>query len=110
MSGAVFLVNIILTFLLQGMRRIGPKRGAGISGWVSLMLGLLILVVQKGLTLITVPIALVLGIVAIFAILLIIFPALTPQANMGPLKPVIKLVTAIGFVIGYLSALILAFI
>ena len=110
LGGVVFGINILLTFLLQGMKHIGIKRSVAISGWVSLLLGALILVVQKGFSFITSAMALVFGIVVVFAIIFIILPALMPQANMGFLKHPIKFFMMVGYFIGYVMAIILAFL
>ena len=110
LGGAIFIINIILTFILTYMRHIGIKRGAAISGWVSFLLGALILVIQNKFTFITASVGLVMGVVAIFGILFVIIPALSPHANLGLLKYPIKGSMWMGFFIGYLMAAILAFL
>jgi hypothetical protein len=110
LGGLVLGINVILTFLLQGMKHIGIKRSAAISGWISLLIGSLILVVQKGFSFITSAMSLVFGIVVVFAILFIILPALMPHSNMGLLKHPIKFFMRVGYFIGYVMAIILAFL
>ena len=110
LGGLVFGINILLTFMLQGMKNIGLKRSAAISGWVSLLLGGLILIIQKGVAFISSVVALVFGLIVVFAILFIILPALMPHANMNFLKHPIKFFMRIGYFIGYVMAAILAFL
>lgn len=109
-GGVVLGINVLLTFLLQRMKHIGIKRSAAISGWVSLLVGALILVVQKGFSFITPTMSLVFGIVTVFAILFIVLPALMPHANMGFLKHPVKFFMVVGYFIGYIMAIILAFL
>lgn len=110
LGGLVFGINILLTFLLKGMKHIGIKRSAAMGGWVSLLLGTLILVVQKGFSFITSAMTLVFGIIVVFAILFIILPALMPQANMRFWKHPIKFFMVVGYFVGYVMAIILAFL
>lgn len=110
LGGLVLVINLILMFLLKGMKHIGIKRSAAMSGWISLLLGTLILVVQKGFSFITSTMALVFGIIVLFAIIFIILPALMPQANMNFLKHPIKFFMVVGYFIGYVMAIILAFL
>jgi len=108
LGGIVFFINIILTFLLTYMKNIGLKRGAAISGWVSLLTGSLILVTQTNLS-ITTNVTLIMAIVSVFAIIFIFLPALSPQANLRFLRYPIKISMRIGYFIGYLTAAILTF-
>ena len=110
LGGVIFLLNLVLFFLLMFMRRIGPVRSAGISGWVAMLFGALVLVIQKGITAITSSIALVMGIVSVFGVIFVIIPALSPHANLGLLKYPIRFFTFIGWFIGYIVAAILAFL
>ncbi|MBU0460877.1 hypothetical protein KKG82_06270 [Patescibacteria group bacterium] len=110
LGGLVLGINVLLTFLLQGMKNVGIKRSAAISGWISLLLGALILVIQKGITFISSTLALVFGLVVVFAILFIILPALMPHANMSFMKHPIKFFMTMGYFIGYIMAIILAFL
>jgi membrane associated rhomboid family serine protease len=104
----VVLLNIILTFFVSNMRRINAARGAGISGWVSALIGVLILVynqtsIASGLS---ATIALVMGIISIFAILSIIAPALSPHLNIGLFRHVSKTARIGGWFIGYIVGII----
>jgi len=110
MGGLVLVVNVLLTLILKEMKNIGIKRSAAISGWVSLLVGGLILVVQKGFGFITSSMSLIAGIVVVFAILFIILPALKPNTNLTFLKHPIKFFMKIGYFIGYTMAIIIAFL
>ena len=61
LGGLVFVINLLLILMLRKMKNIGDKRSAAISGWVSLLLGGLILVIQKGVAFISSAVALVFG-------------------------------------------------
>ena len=104
----VIILNFILTFLVSRMRRIGVNRGAGISGWISALIGVLILVFYKTPLVagVSASIALMMGIISIFAILFIIIPALSPHMNLGPFRYVSKSSRLVGWVIGYITAIL----
>ena len=75
-GAGIIILNIILTFLLSSMRRIKYKRGGAISGWISALIGVLILVYYKAplFSTITTTLAIVFLIIVIFGILIIIIP------------------------------------
>ncbi|MBU0591935.1 hypothetical protein KKF81_01010 [Candidatus Micrarchaeota archaeon] len=111
-GGAIFVLNVILTIVLSRMRRIGISRSAGISGWISALLGTFALVFYYPdiFTFITSSIAIAMGILTSFAIIFIIFPALSPNANLGFFGKIAKYSTWTGYFIGYVIAVILAFL
>ena len=107
-GAGVIVLNIILTFLVSRMRRIGINRGAGISGWTSVLIGVSILVFYKAPLFagISAFIALIMGIISIFAILCIIIPALSPHMNLGVFRYISKSSRLIGWFIGYIVGIL----
>ena len=110
-GGGIFVLNLILTYVLSKMRRIGLSRSAAISGWVSALVGVLVLLYSHPSlsSLISTSLALVMGIIAIFAILFIILPALSPNMNLGLFRHVARYSLMVGWLIGYGTALLIAF-
>lgn len=107
LGGIVIATNLLLTILLQAMKGIGLKRSAAISGWVSLIVGLIILVIDKGVQFVSSALALILGLVVVFAILFIILPALMPHAHLTVFRYPVKFFTKSGYFIGYAMGVIL---
>jgi len=101
--------NIILTLILLKMRRVGIKRSGGISGWVTLLFGTIILVAHQVplISEITAIIALIMAIIVIFAILLIMLPALSPHTNLGALRHLTRWSRIIGWFVGYLIGILI---
>lgn len=107
-GAGIIILNIILTFLVSRMRRIGIDRGAGISGWISALIGVLILVFYKAplFASISASIGLVMGIISIFAIICIIIPALSPNMNLGPFRHISRFSRIAGWFIGYIVGIL----
>jgi len=107
----IWVFNIILIFLLKKQRRIGTKRSAGISGWVALLVSLIILNISKvsPFNLLSSTAVLIISIFVVLAILIIYTPALSPHTNLrGPLGDLSKLSIQIGTIIGFVFGLLVA--
>ena len=109
-GAGVWILNLVLMFLLSNIRRIKYKRGAGIAGWISALVGTLILVFYKSplVSWMSTTIALIMGIFSIIAILLIFLSALSPQNNLRNIRHLIKTVQGIGWFLGYFMGFLVA--
>jgi len=92
------------------MKDIGTKRSAGISGWISGIVGFGILYHYKVpfFSQITVENMVFLSILVVFAILFIFLPVLRPETNLGDLRYLPKFFIFIGSFLGIIMGLLVA--
>lgn len=106
----VWILNLVLFFMLKETRRIGHQRSAGISGWISVLFGLLILTIQKvpPFYSFSSPLLIIIAIIVVFAILFIYMPALSPNINLGSMGNICSLSMKVGWFIGIVMGLFIA--
>jgi peptidoglycan/LPS O-acetylase OafA/YrhL len=106
----IWAFNVGLILLLKKQRRIGIQRSAGISGWVTLLLSLIVLTFAKisPFNLLSTTLVLIISVFVIFAVLIIYTPALSPHMNLRSFGDLSKISIKVGSIIGFVMGLIVA--
>lgn len=110
LGAGVWILNLLLFMILQKTRRIGTKRSAGISGWISMLFALLILILNNvsPFSSFSSPFVIILALISIFSILFIYMPALSPHINLGSFGDISRLSIQIGTYIGIIAGFLVA--